>query len=346
MTVVQIRRALVVDDDFDFLTMQLISLKRCGFSDIVGAEVGQCRAIEFDALAAIDLGLPIERQMVGVFGDDDRRDQIFRWNATLDQMLGRRSLGHLALANAAGVFGPMRHDHLEARRDHVEPFRDILADFDAKAVAAGAALVGDIDDDVLARQVFRQRPTIDLALALNRGFGWLVLGLAFRLRRTRGDRLFDVLQHEGELTGIDLFRPRAEAIALKLLDDGDQTLVLGLRGDEQRLEGACVVGKSGGVGMASQNQDQSPESPAKYRFFHIISTSRDRRRRPRSNPSHPYPIQPLQQSRELRRREPHHSIAQRRPAERACSSRLIARTKPVPSQNNNFTRSLRLERKT
>jgi hypothetical protein len=91
--------------------------------------------------------------------------------------------------------------------------------------------------------VFRQRPTIDLALALNRGFGWLVLGLAFRLRRTRGDRLFDVLQHEGELTGIDLFRPRAEAIALKLLDDGDQTLVLGLRGDEQRLEGACVVGK-------------------------------------------------------------------------------------------------------
>jgi hypothetical protein len=163
-----------------------------------------------------------------------------------------------------------------------------------------------------------------------------------QLRRTRGDRLFDVFQHEGELTGIDLFRPRAEAIALKLLDDGDQTLVLGLRGDEQRLEGACVVGKSGGVGMASQNQDQSPESPAKY----IISTSRDRRRRPRSNPSHPYPIQPLQQSRELRRREPHHSIAQRRPAERACSSRLIARTKPVPSQNNNFTRSLRLERKT
>ena len=71
----------------------------------------------------------------------------------------------------------------------------------------------------------------------------MVLGLAFRLRRTRGDRLFDVLQHEGELTRIDLFRPRAEAIALKLLDDRDQTLVLGLRGDDQRLEGACVVGK-------------------------------------------------------------------------------------------------------
>jgi hypothetical protein len=151
--------------------------------------------------------------VVGVFGDDDRCDQILRWNPTLDQMLGRRSLGHPALANAAGVFVSMRHDHLESRRNHIEPFRDILADFGANAVAAGAALVGDIDDDVFARQVFRQSPTIDLALALNRGFGWLVLGLAFRLRRTCGDRLFDVLQHQGESIGIDLFRLRAEAIA-------------------------------------------------------------------------------------------------------------------------------------
>src|ERR1700735_4336244 len=92
--------------------------------------------------------------------------------------------------------------------------------------------------------------------------------------------------------------------------------------------------ESGGVGMALQNHDQSPESPAKYRFFHIISTSRDRRRRRRSNPSHPYPIQPLQQSRELRRREPHHSIAQRRPAERALFQPLDRQNqaRAVPEQ--------------
>src|ERR1700729_2355693 len=92
--------------------------------------------------------------------------------------------------------------------------------------------------------------------------------------------------------------------------------------------------ESGGVGMASQNHDQSPESPAKYRFFHIISTSRDRRRRRRSNPSHPYPIQPLQQSRELRRREPHHSIAQGRPAERALFQPLDRQNqaRAVPEQ--------------
>jgi two-component system chemotaxis response regulator CheY len=40
MTVSRTKHALVVDDDFDFLTMLLISLKRCGFSDIVGAEDG------------------------------------------------------------------------------------------------------------------------------------------------------------------------------------------------------------------------------------------------------------------------------------------------------------------
>src|SRR5271155_1463809 len=51
------------------------------------------------------------------------------------------------------------------------------------------------------------------------------------------------LQHEGELIGIDLLRSRAEAMALKLLDDGDQALVLGMRGDEQLFERCCVVGK-------------------------------------------------------------------------------------------------------
>ena len=43
--------------------------------------------------------------------------------------------------------------------------RDVLAEFDQKPVAAGAALVGEIDDDLLARQMFGQRAAIDLALA-------------------------------------------------------------------------------------------------------------------------------------------------------------------------------------
>ncbi len=94
-------------------------------------------------------------------------------------MFGRRSLRHLAGAVAAGVFGAARDDDLEARRDHVEPFRDVLAALDPKPVAAGAALVGEIDDDLLARQMFGQRAAIDLALAPDGRLGWLAL--AFRL---------------------------------------------------------------------------------------------------------------------------------------------------------------------
>ncbi len=69
------------------------------------------------------------------------------------------------------------------------------------------------------------------------------LALAFRRGLRGGDRLLDVLQHESELVRIDLLRSRAEAMTLKHLDDGDQTLVLVARGDEQFLERPCIVGK-------------------------------------------------------------------------------------------------------
>ena len=71
--------------------------------------------------------------------------------------------------------------------------------------------------------------------------GWLAL--AFRLGLRGGDRLPDVLQHQSELVRSDLLRSRAEAMTLKHLDDGDQTLVLVARGDEQFLERPCIVGK-------------------------------------------------------------------------------------------------------
>lgn len=72
-----------------------------------------------------------------------------------------------------------------------------------------------------------------------------VLAFDFRLglRVAGGDRLFDILQHERELVRIDLFRSRAKAMTLKLLDVGDEALVLVARGDEQFLERSCIVGK-------------------------------------------------------------------------------------------------------
>src|SRR5271154_7579093 len=84
---------------------------------------------------------------------------------------------------------------------------------------------------------------IDLALAPDGRPGWLALAFRFGLRLAGGDRLLNVLQHKRELVRGDLLRSRAEAIALKHLDDGDQTLVLVARGDEQFLERPCIVGK-------------------------------------------------------------------------------------------------------
>jgi hypothetical protein len=55
------------------------------------------------------------------------------------------------------------------------------------------------------------------------------------------------------------------------------------------------------------------------------------------------PLRPLEQSRELCRREPHHAVLDRRPAELAAFQTL--RT-PVPSHHNSFTRSARLLRNT
>ena len=72
--------------------------------------------------------------MVRVFGDDYRRDQCLGRNAALDQMFGLPEPGrHLAVAVAAGACRPARDDDLEARRDHVELFRDVLAELDLEA---------------------------------------------------------------------------------------------------------------------------------------------------------------------------------------------------------------------
>jgi hypothetical protein len=71
-------------------------------------------------------------------------------------------LHHFASADLAGIFRTARHDHLELRRDNVEPFRDVLADPVLKAAAARAGLVGHVDDDLFAWEVDRQRTAIDV----------------------------------------------------------------------------------------------------------------------------------------------------------------------------------------
>src|SRR3974390_1039086 len=182
--------------------------------------IGERRAIELDPLSRVNLRLSIERQMVGVFGDDDMGDERLGRNAALDQPLLRRRLGDLALAAPTSVFGTTGDDALETRRRHVEPLGHVLGDYMPQSLAAGAALVGNVDDDLFTGQMGGKRAAIDAALASR--FLLLAGLLLLRFRGRRSQRLLDVLEHQGELIGVDLLRAGAEAVALQLLDDCGQ----------------------------------------------------------------------------------------------------------------------------
>ncbi|MDB5458800.1 MAG: hypothetical protein JWO72_541 [Caulobacteraceae bacterium] len=65
--------------------------------------VGQCRAIELEALARVNLGLPVERQVIGVLADHDVGDRRLGGQAALDEPGRRWRLDHDIRAGAAGV---------------------------------------------------------------------------------------------------------------------------------------------------------------------------------------------------------------------------------------------------
>lgn len=126
--------------------------------------VGQGRAVELDAFAREHLGLAIERQVIGVFADDDMGDQCLGGQPALDQPRRGRRLHQRAGTGPAGVFGPAHHEHAQLGRHEIEPLGDVLADPLHLALAARAGLVCGLDHRLEARQVRRQRPAIDLAL--------------------------------------------------------------------------------------------------------------------------------------------------------------------------------------
>ena len=202
--------------------------------------IGQGGTIERDTLARIDLRLAIEWRVVGVFGDQHMRDQCLGGYAVLDQPLRRRRLHHFAGARLAGILGAAGHDHLELRRDDIEPFRDVLADPVLEAAAARAGLIRYIDDGFFARQMRRQRAAIDLPPARRD----LLASRAVVLRRgvSRRERLLHILQRQRELLGIEPLGTAAKAVPLQLPNDCRQPLeLLGMvrpLGQEQRTQ--CI----------------------------------------------------------------------------------------------------------
>jgi hypothetical protein len=118
--------------------------------------IRQRRAIQINALAGVNLSLPVQRQMVGIFGHQNLRNGRFRWQATFDQPCLRRSLKDTFLAAPTRIFWPSRHENPELRRHHIQPLALVLANPVQFALAARTGLVVDIDDNLDPRQMRRQ----------------------------------------------------------------------------------------------------------------------------------------------------------------------------------------------
>ncbi len=127
--------------------------------------VGQRRAVEFDALARVDLRLPVQRQMVGIFGHQHVRDKRLAGQATVDDVGRCRRLYERCLAAPAAIARATGDEDAEGGRYHVEPLGNVLADDVQRASAAAACLVLDVDDLLDPLQVRRKATTIGLAPA-------------------------------------------------------------------------------------------------------------------------------------------------------------------------------------
>src|ERR1700719_2038539 len=205
----------------------------------VPTPVRQRGAIQLDALAGVELALPVQRQMICIFGRQNLGDGGLGRQSALDQPGWGLSLQDTVLARSAGVFGSAGDKDPELRRHHVQPLALVLADPMQLAPATGTNLVVDVDHDLDPRQMRWQRTAIAAALASPRYTslgGTLVLaGLA------GGCDLFDVFQAEQHLLLGQRLRPAAKAVSLQLLDDLTQPLALVPLGKQHRLQRLDIV---------------------------------------------------------------------------------------------------------
>ena len=125
--------------------------------------VGQRRAVEVEPLALEDLALAIERQMVGVFGDQHMRQQAGAGTAALDRAGWQ---GGLCEGFAAGT-GHARADdpvHDEPAGHILQLFGHILAQAAQRPAAMGTVIVASGQLDLLARDMIGDGPTLRLVL--------------------------------------------------------------------------------------------------------------------------------------------------------------------------------------
>jgi hypothetical protein len=148
--------------------------------------IGHGRHRELDALAGKLIALPVERLMIGVFVDQDHRQQARAGEAARDHVERCRRLRDL-LARAAAELLAHVLGHEQLPRHRIERPRDVLADLRQLASATARAEGRRRMNDPPARQVIGEVPTYRLAAceAAHLDGRRLSLGLVLARRRSQ-----------------------------------------------------------------------------------------------------------------------------------------------------------------
>ena len=179
--------------------------------------VGQGRAIQGDALAGIDLGLSIQRQMIGELRDQHLGDGRLGRQPAFDQSGRRRRLHDHVGASPAGILRSAYDQNAELRRHDIQALRDVLADAMQHRRTARADGARHIDHRLDPRQVRRQLAAVGPTSRRTRlALGWMLL-----LRRGLARRRFllGILQRKLKLILGQALGPPPEAMTLELPDD-------------------------------------------------------------------------------------------------------------------------------
>jgi hypothetical protein len=204
--------------------------------------VRQRGSIQIDALSGVDLGLAIQRQVVGIFGHQNLRDGGFGRHAAFDQARRRRGLNDPIFAVPAGIFRAAGDEHPELRRHDVQPLALVLADpVQLALAAAGTGLVVDVDDNLDPRQMRRQRATVGTSLLGPRGS--VGRSRLIRCRLIACCCLLDVFEAEQHLIFGQCLGPAAKTVPLQFLDDLAQPLAVTPLGEQHRFQRLEIVGQ-------------------------------------------------------------------------------------------------------
>jgi hypothetical protein len=217
--------------------------------------VAERTAVEVETLPLEDPRLAVKRQVVAELRDDNPRDQPPGRQSAGHDMLGRMRLNHGLRTTTTGVSGAPRHQHLELRRDHVEPSGYVLAYLRHLPTAARTQDARRLDHTFNPGQVRREMTEVACRLAgcLAARPGKRSLGLLLRsLKHTL--RQFCILERQVELVGRQLLGAFAELLALRCAQDifqptigllhlGQRRFDLGKAGFQQGV----FAGKSGGI---------------------------------------------------------------------------------------------------